>query len=71
MRRKKISMVFQSFGLMSHRNVISDNVAYGLEVRGVKKAEREQKALEMISMVGLEGWEYNSIQSFSAACASA
>ncbi len=64
MRRKKISMVFQSFGLMSHRNVLS-NVAYGLEVRGVKKAEREQKALEMINMVGLEGWEHNSIQSLS------
>lgn len=64
MRRKKISMVFQSFGLMSHRNVLS-NVAYGPEVRGVKKAEREQKALEMIAMVGLEGWEHNSIQSLS------
>ncbi len=64
MRRTKISMVFQSFGLMSHRNVIS-NVAYGLEVRGVKKAEREQKALEMIGMVGLEGWEYSSIQNLS------
>ena len=64
MRRKKISMVFQSFGLMSHRNVLS-NVAYGLEVRGVKKAERERKAMEMIAMVGLDGWEHNSIQSLS------
>jgi len=64
MRRRKISMVFQNFGLMSHRNVI-DNVAYGLEVRGVKKAEREQRAMEMIDMVGLGGWEYKSIASLS------
>ncbi len=63
-RRRKISMVFQSFGLMSHRDVLS-NVAYGLEVRGVKKEEREKRALEMIAMVGLEGWERNSIASLS------
>ena len=58
-RRNKISMVFQSFGLMSHRDVMG-NVAYGLEVRGMGKAEREQKAMEVISMVGLEGWEHQS-----------
>ena len=58
-RRSKISMVFQSFGLMSHRDVMG-NVAYGLEVRGMAKAEREQKAMEVISMVGLEGWEHQS-----------
>lgn len=63
-RRRKISMVFQSFGLMSHRDVLS-NVAYGLEVRDVKKEEREKKALEMIAMVGLEGWEHNTIASLS------
>ena len=64
MRRYKISMVFQSFGLMSHRDVLN-NVAYGLEIRGVKKEERETKAMEMIDMVGLGGWEHNSIQSLS------
>jgi len=63
-RRQKISMVFQSFGLMSHRDVLS-NVSYGLEVRGVKKEEREKRALEMIAMVGLEGWEHNTIASLS------
>ena len=63
-RRENISMVFQSFGLMSHRDVIS-NVAYGLEVRGVKKEERERRAMEMIAMVGLEGWERSSIASLS------
>ena len=58
-RRNKISMVFQSFGLMSHRDVLG-NVAYGLEVRGMPRPEREEKALEMISMVGLKGWEHQS-----------
>ena len=43
-RRSKISMVFQSFGLMSHRDV-RGNVAYDLEVRGTAKAQREQKAM--------------------------
>jgi glycine betaine/proline transport system ATP-binding protein len=57
-------MVFQNFGLMSHRDVLS-NVAYGLEVRGIKKEEREKKAMEMISMVGLDGWEHKSISSLS------
>jgi glycine betaine/proline transport system ATP-binding protein len=63
-RRTKASMVFQNFGLMSHRDVLS-NVAYGLEVRGIKKEEREKKAMEMISMVGLDGWEHKSISSLS------
>jgi len=63
-RRKSISMVFQSFGLMSHKNVL-ENVAFGLEIRGFKKAEREEKAMEMISMVGLNGWEYTSIANLS------
>jgi glycine betaine/proline transport system ATP-binding protein len=49
---------------MSHRDVLS-NVAYGLEVRGIKKEEREKKAMEMISMVGLDGWEHKSISSLS------
>ncbi len=63
-RRYKISMVFQSFGLMSHREVLG-NVAYGLEVRGINKKEREEKAMEMISMVGLEGWENTKISNLS------
>jgi glycine betaine/proline transport system ATP-binding protein len=64
LRRNKISMVFQNFGLMSHRNVI-DNVAYGLEVKGVKREEREKKSIEAIKLVGLEGWENSSIKSLS------
>jgi len=63
-RRNKISMVFQNFGLMSHRNVLN-NVAYGLEVKNVPRPEREKKAREMIELVGLEGWEEQPISSLS------
>lgn len=63
-RRNKISMVFQNFGLMSHRTVM-DNVAYGLEVKKLPKEERNKKAMEMIEMVGLSGWEDQFIDSLS------
>ena len=56
LRRRKFSMVFQHFGLLPHRRVI-DNVAYGLEVRGTGKAERNKRAMEVIELVGLEGYE--------------
>ena len=55
-RRKQVSMVFQHFGLLPHRQVI-DNVAYGLEVRGVAKKERRAKAAEIVDLVGLSGYE--------------
>ncbi len=64
LRRDKISMVFQNFGLLTHRSV-RDNVAYGLEVRGVPKKERLEKAEEFIKMVGLEGWGDKPISSLS------
>lgn len=63
-RRDKISMVFQSFGLMSHRDVLG-NVVYGLEVKGVPRVERERKAMSMIDMVGLKGHEHSMIGSLS------
>lgn len=63
-RRNKISMVFQNFGLMSHRNVM-DNIAYGLEVKGMRREERQKRAVEMTKLVGLDGWEYKSIDSLS------
>lgn len=56
LRRHKMSMVFQHFGLFPHRRVV-DNVAYGLEVRGMEKAERRAHAQEVLDLVGLEGWE--------------
>lgn len=63
-RRNKISMVFQQFGLMSHRDVLG-NVEYGLEVKGIPKEDRQAKAKEMISMVGLEGHDNESISNLS------
>jgi glycine betaine/proline transport system ATP-binding protein len=54
-RREKLSMVFQHFGLLPHRRVI-DNVAYGLEVQGMPRAERHARALEVLDVVGLHGW---------------
>ena len=63
-RRKKLSMVFQSFGLFTHRSVLK-NVAYGLEVRGVPRKEREAKAMEFIELVGLSGNENKAIRQLS------
>ena len=51
-RRNKVSMVFQHFGLLPHRT-LTDNVAFGLEVRGVDKTERRRKANETLELVGL------------------
>jgi glycine betaine/proline transport system ATP-binding protein len=56
LRRTHTSMVFQHFGLLPHRQVL-DNVAYGLEVRGLGKKERRAKAHEIVELVGLKGYE--------------
>jgi glycine betaine/proline transport system ATP-binding protein len=55
-RRRKISMVFQHFGLLPHRRIV-DNVAFGLEVQGRDKVERTATAEQVLKSVGLEGWE--------------
>lgn len=55
-RRKKLGMVFQNFALFPHRTILK-NVEYGLEVQGVPKGEREQKARESLEVVGLKGYE--------------
>lgn len=55
LRRTEFSMVFQHFGLLPHRKVI-DNVAYPLEIQGVKKDERYSRAEEVIQLVGLAGY---------------
>jgi glycine betaine/proline transport system ATP-binding protein len=53
LRRHTSSMVFQHFGLLAHRTVL-DNVAFGLEVQGVAKAERQARAADVLKLVGLE-----------------
>jgi len=63
-RRTQVAMVFQKFGLLPHRSVI-DNVAYGLEVRGVPKAKRLDEAAKWIDLVGLSGYEKSRIRQLS------
>ena len=55
-RQTRIAMVFQKFALMPHRSVI-ENVAYGLEIRGVRRDERLERAAKWIEIVGLKGYE--------------
>jgi glycine betaine/proline transport system ATP-binding protein len=56
LRRNKMSMVFQRFGLFSHRRVL-DNIAFGLEVQGMAKEKRLARAREILQLVELGGWE--------------
>ncbi|MEN9505514.1 MAG: hypothetical protein RI958_1440 [Actinomycetota bacterium] len=61
-RRHKVSMVFQHFGLLPHRSLV-DNVAFGLEVRGVESRLRRSRAAECLELVGLAGMgEYRPAQ---------
>lgn len=57
-RRNKMSMVFQKFALLPHRTVM-DNVSYGLQIKGVDKAEMAERAQKWIDRVGLTGFESN------------
>jgi len=57
-RRKKFGMVFQSFALLPHRTVLG-NVEFGLEIQGMPKAERQERAQKVIDTVGLSGYETN------------
>lgn len=64
LRRHKLSMVFQHFGLLPHRSVF-DNVMFGLEVRGDNKKERQEKTKNALELVELGGWENSRIQELS------
>jgi glycine betaine/proline transport system ATP-binding protein len=55
-RRTEMSMVFQKFGLLPHRTIL-ENAAFGLEIRGEEKLERDEKALRALETVGLKGYE--------------
>ncbi len=63
-RRKELSMVFQHFGLLPHRSVMS-NVAFGLELQGQGKVQRNKHAIETIDMVGLKGYEDQKVGELS------
>ena len=63
-RRKEMAMVFQHFGLLPHWTVLS-NIAFGLELQGVPKEEREKKAYESIAVVGLKGYENQRVDELS------
>jgi glycine betaine/proline transport system ATP-binding protein len=64
LRRRRVSMVFQQFGLLPHRSVI-DNVAFGLEVQGVDRHARYEQAEQAIRRVGLEAYEQARVQALS------
>ena len=55
LRRKELAMVFQHFGLLPHYTVLQ-NIAFGLELQGMEKRERELKAAESMRLVGLDGY---------------
>ncbi|NVI99348.1 glycine betaine/L-proline ABC transporter ATP-binding protein [Myxococcus sp. AM009] len=55
-RRRKMAMVFQNFGLLPHRSVIR-NVEYGLEMQGLERRESRPKAMQALELVGLKGYE--------------
>jgi glycine betaine/proline transport system ATP-binding protein len=55
LRRHTMSMVFQTFALMPHLNIL-DNAAYGLNVAGVSKAKRDERALAALQQVGLDAY---------------
>ncbi|WP_321332339.1 glycine betaine/L-proline ABC transporter ATP-binding protein [uncultured Bacteroides sp.] len=63
-RRQGMAMVFQNFGLLPHRSVLS-NISFGLELQGVKKDVREEKAMNSMQLVGLKGYENQMVSELS------
>ena len=67
-RREKMGMVFQHFGLLPHRTVLS-NTGFGLEIQGIDEKERNEKSYKAISLVGLEDYEHSMVQELSGGMA--
>jgi glycine betaine/proline transport system ATP-binding protein len=64
LRKERTSMVFQHFGLLSHRNVV-ENAAFGLELREVPEKERREKAMQTLEMVGLADYAESMVDELS------
>jgi len=64
LREKKLAMVFQNFGLLSHKNVL-ENVAFGLELRGVPAKKRREKAQKTLELVGLSDYAQSEVGELS------
>ncbi|UCC16562.1 MAG: glycine betaine/L-proline ABC transporter ATP-binding protein [Dehalococcoidales bacterium] len=64
LRRHKLSMVFQNFGLLPHRSV-EENVGFGLEIRGEHGKSKDDKIKNALELVGLIGWEKSMIHELS------
>ncbi len=64
LRQRDIAMVFQSFALLPWRTV-AQNVGFGLELQGVRAAERRRRVAEMLALVALDGWEDTPVGSLS------
>ncbi len=62
--KREVAMVFQDLALWPHMNV-SENIDFGLKIRKIPKKTREEKVREMLSLVGLSGYEGRSIEQLS------